>query len=159
MNGFQSSALAMGQDILNAAMQKNGDFGDYQYIEDMPQFVADSQRLKDGTKEIQVDKFVVFDAQVMTLPEKQKTDYLYLAMSVAKVNPVPEVDHAMFVGVSEDVVLPVYVEQSVVKKFAKLHEQYGAEGFRNRKMRFAGIHVYNYSKGPAIVVESIAAAP
>ncbi|WP_460188329.1 hypothetical protein [Thiomicrorhabdus hydrogeniphila] len=158
MNGFQSNALAMGQDILASAMQKNGDYGDYQFIKNMPEFVKQNTPVKEGTKEIQVNKFVVFDAKVMTLPEKQSTDYLNLAISVAKINPLPVVEHTMFVGVSDKMIIPVYVEKSVVAEIQRLYKRYGGEGFRADKLRFAGIHVYNYSKGPAIVVESIAEA-
>lgn len=157
MSGFQSS-LAMGQDILNAAIQKNEGYGDYAFIEDMAEFVKTNVPQKAGTREILHDKLVVFDAIVKTKPEAQDTEYLELAMAVIKINPKPEVEHGMFVEVAKDVVIPVYLEKSVVTEFDRLYERYGPEGFRDTKLRFAGVHIYNYSKGPAIIIESMAAS-
>lgn len=158
MSLSQFDAMALAQDALSSAKQANNDFGDYQFIDDMAEFVNKSKPSKKGTKEIQINKLVVFDAEVKTLPEEQKSEYLYLAMSVAKINPVPEVDNSMFVQVAPDMVIPVYLENSVAKQIHDLYEKYGSEGFKGKKMRFAGIHIYNYSKGPAIIVESMAAA-
>ena len=154
----QSSAMALAQDALSSAMQKNGNFGDYQYIENMADFVAKNKPSKKGTKEIQVNKLVVFDGTVLSLPEKQKTDYLSLTMEVAKLNPKPVVEHSIFVEVSTEpqVVIPVYIVKSVAAELERFYKSYGATGFKNQKIRFAGVHIYNYNKGPAIVVESIA---
>lgn len=154
----QLDAIALGEDALNSAKQANKDFGDYRFIEDMAVFVKENKPLKEGTKTILHEKFVVFDGEIKTLPEEQKTDYLYLAMSVAKVSPVPEVDHMMYVEVAPDMVIPIYVENETAKQIHSLYKKYGSDGFRGVKMRLAGIHIYNYSKGPAIIVESISSS-
>lgn len=157
MSGFESS-LAMGQDILNAAIQKNEGYGDYTFIDDMAAFVHNNQPKKEGTREIQHNQLVVFDGKVKTHPEKQNVEYLQMAMEMVDLKPKPQVEDAMFIEVADAVVIPVYLDKSVVKEFERLYERYGAEGFRSTKLRFAGVHVYNYSKGPAIVVESMAAS-
>jgi hypothetical protein len=156
MSSLSASSLAMGQQILDKAIQANQGYGDYEHIQDMAAFVEKNKPMKAGTKEIQVQKFVVFDAVIKTTPEKQTTDYLHTAMAVAKVNPVPKVEHMMFVEVAKDTIIPVYVTDEVVNEFNTLAERYGTESFRNKTLRFAGIHVYNYAKGPALVIESMA---
>ncbi|WP_319381304.1 hypothetical protein [Thiomicrorhabdus sp.] len=157
MSALSASSLAMAQDILSKAKQAHGDFGDYRYIEDMAEFVEQNKPMKEGTKEIQVNKLVVFDGVIKTAPEVQQTGYLQTALAVAKVDPVPQVKHMMFVEVAEDMVIPVYAAKEVVNEFNQLAKRYGVESFRGKNLRFAGIHVYNYSKGPAMVIESIAA--
>ncbi len=158
MKAFQSSALDMAQDALNSAKQSGGDFGDYKLIENMAVFVANSIPKVEGERHILINQFVVFDASVMSLPKAQKSDYINMAMEMTKIEPMPIIEHSMFLEVASDLVVPVYVEKSLVEELEHLKESYGAEELANVKLRFAGIHVYNYSKGPAIVVESVAAS-
>lgn len=132
----------------------NYDFGDYTYVKDMVTYVNDNKPVKEGTRTIMPDTLLVFDGIVMSLPKAQKTDYLQEAMAISQISPRPLVEDGMFIKVGQkadgsDVVIPVYVDKSVVD--AKTPNNPIKV---NQKMRFAGFHIYNYSKGPAIVVES-----
>lgn len=138
----------------SAKSQQNSEFGDYTYIEDMVDYVEKNRLAKEGERTIYPDKLIVFDGEVMSLPKSQKTSYLQEALLVAKINPSPVVEDGIFIKVGKkddgsDIVIPVYVDKSVISDTAankKIQVK--------QKMRFAGIHIYSYSKGPAIVVES-----
>ena len=75
-------------------------------------------------------------------------EYLFTALSLMQVEPLPKVSHRMFVESAEGSVIPVYVEDAVVREIK-------AKVAVDTQANFAGYHVYNYSKGPAIVVDSV----
>lgn len=92
---------------------------------------------------------VGFVARVKRLPEERKLTYVYTALELSGVRPLPEVGHRMFVETAEGRIIPVYVEK---KAAAKIAGQL-AEG---RAARFLGYHLYSHAKGPALLVVDFA---
>jgi hypothetical protein len=88
---------------------------------------------------------VRFLARMKRYPEEKQMTYVYTAMKVAGMKPIPEVTHRMFVATGEGRIIPVYVEK---KAAAKLRAGLKEEG----EARFLGYHVYSYEKGPAILI-------
>lgn len=100
---------------------------------------------KEGTREIVPLRPISFDAAVKQVPKEIKTDYLYEAMGIMKIDPLPVVTHRMFVETAKGHVMPVYVWDGVAKDFAAAAEP----------VRMVGFHIYTYSKGAAIIVDGV----
>lgn len=112
-------------------------------------------------KEVSLDSFIVenkveqkiikmaepitFEARMKRYPEKKAMSYVYEALQVAGVQPMPVIEHRMFIESKDGRIIPVYVEKNTVNKLkAGLKEEEFAH--------FVGYHVYSYAKGPAILV-------
>lgn len=105
-----------------------------------------------GAKLIKMAKPVSFDARMKRLPEERQVSYVYKALELSGVSPMPEIHHRMFVESDGGRIIPVYVEKGAVQKLnAGLKEE--------EKAHFLGYHVYSYAKGPAILVVDFAAIP
>jgi hypothetical protein len=88
---------------------------------------------------------ISFEARLKRHPEQRKVSYVYTAMEMGGLNPVPVVKHRMFVESTAGRIIPVYVDEASVgwiNKGLKLEQQ----------ARFVGYHLYSYDKGPAILV-------
>ena len=105
-----------------------------------------------GKKLIKMAKPVSFDARMKRFPEEREVSYVYTALELSGVSPMPEIKHRMFVESSGGRIIPVYVEKNAV---AKLNTGLKEED----KAHFLGYHVYSYSKGPAILVVDFSAIP
>jgi hypothetical protein len=113
---------------------------------DLDAYIAQQQPTSPGSRTILMPSGVEMLATVMRYPEKRAVKYLYTALEMMHVSPLPKVNHRMFIRSLEGRIIPVYVEDDSVhfiKKGLKEGEQ----------ARFRGYHVYNYSKGPALVIE------
>jgi hypothetical protein len=88
---------------------------------------------------------VSLQVKLMRLPEKRKIEYLYTAMSVAGIDPLPEVSHRMFVASASGAVIPVYVEDEAAKTISQTLKV-------NQDISLYAYHIYNYAKGPAYLV-------
>lgn len=98
-----------------------------------------------GNKLIRMAVPVSFAAKMKRQPEEKPLSYVYTAMEVAGVKPLPEVGHRMFVESGGGRIIPVYVEKQAAARLARgLKEEESA--------RFLGYHLYSYAKGPAILV-------
>ncbi|OAM90561.1 hypothetical protein AW736_07150 [Termitidicoccus mucosus] len=106
--------------------------------------IADVGEFK-GRKLVKMAVPVSFAARMKRRPEEKQMTYIYTALEVADIRPLPEVGHRMFVESKEGRIVPVYVEKQAA---ARLVEEL-AEG---AEARFSGYHVYSYSKGPALLV-------
>nr|WP_321465086.1 hypothetical protein [uncultured Desulfobulbus sp.] len=105
-----------------------------------------------GKKLIKMARPVSFDARMKRLPEERQVTYVYKALELSGVSPLPEINHRMFVESSGGRIIPVYVEKNAVLKLnAGLKEE--------EKAHFLGYHVYSYAKGPAILVVDFSAIP
>ena len=108
-------------------------------------FIEQEKKAGEGKKMIKMAVPVSFEAKMKRFPEEKKMAYIYTAMEMAGVNPLPEVEHRMFVESQQGRIIPVYVEKEAVKKLkAGLKEEDSA--------RFLAYHVYSYAKGPALLV-------
>ncbi len=122
----------------------------YQDI-DIDRLVETARPPKAGTSALFRPVPVRFGARIKQAPAKRKVEYLYTALSFFPLDPVPEVSHRMFLDTPGGHPLPVYVEDSLVKGLKRLGE--------GTAVIVSGFHVYNYSKGPAILVTGYQRAP
>lgn len=121
---------------------------------ELDRFIEQEQKAAtaNGKKIFRMAAPVSFDAKLKRQPEERQLEYVYTALQLAGVNPLPEVHHRMFVESVEGRIIPVYVEGNAVKKVnVGLKEE--------EKARFKGYHLYTYDKGPAILVVDFAAVP
>ncbi len=101
--------------------------------------------LEGGKKLLKMADPISFTARMKRFPEEKKMTYVYVALGVAGVQPMPVVEHRMFIESKEGRIIPVYVEKNVVEKLKNgLKEE--------EQAHFKGYHVYSYAKGPAILV-------
>ncbi|MFQ3226020.1 MAG: hypothetical protein ACI8Z5_002289 [Lentimonas sp.] len=115
---------------------------------DLDQFIEqeiESSDRMEGRRVLKMADPVSFVAGMKRFPEERKLTYIYTALEVAGVQPLPDIGHRMFVESEEGRIIPVYLErQAALRLAAELKE--GAEA------EFFGYHVYSYSKGPALLV-------
>lgn len=98
-----------------------------------------------GQKLIRKAQPICFEAHMKRFPEEKDMTYIYTALEMSGVQPLPDVSHRMFVESPEGSIIPVYVERQAAAKLAKgLAEEQSA--------LFMGYHVYSYDKGPAVLV-------
>lgn len=98
-----------------------------------------------GKKMITMGAPVSFEASLKRLPEAKKMRYVYVALEVGGAQPMPVVEHRMFIESKGGRIIPVYVEKAAVARInVGLKE--------TQQARFRGYHVYNYAKGPAILI-------
>ncbi len=98
-----------------------------------------------GQKVIKMAAPVRFTASLKQGPEEKSMTYIYTALEMTGVSPLPNVSHQMFVESAEGRIISVYVENQIVAQIAnELAEGQTAE--------FAAYHVYSYSRGPALLV-------
>ena len=93
-----------------------------------------------------------FEARLKRLPEERDLSYVYTALEVSGISPMPEVRHRMFIESAEGRIIPVYVEKGAA---ARLQSGLKLE----QRARFLGYHVYTYAKGPAILVVNFRPLP
>ncbi|AFL72261.1 hypothetical protein [Thiocystis violascens] len=122
----------------------------YQDI-DIDQLIKGARPEKKGTSAFFKPSPVRFGARIKQEPRKRDTDYLYTALSFFPLDPEPKVSHRMFVETPGGHILPVYVEDTQVEGIKRLGE--------GTATLFTGWHVYNYSKGPAILIVGYERAP
>lgn len=115
---------------------------------DLDKFVAEKQLSKPGTREIVSPAAISFSGTIRRVPEHIETQYVYTALSMMQVAPLPAVNYRMFVESASGKILPVYVWDQAVGKLSKL-------GVTSTPVKLAGFHVYTYSKGPAIIVDAV----
>jgi hypothetical protein len=120
---------------------------EFQSVE-LDQFIEEAIASSEGMEGRRVLKMadpVSFVARMKRFPEEKKMTYIYTALEMAGVRPLPDVGHQMFVESKEGRIIPVYLERHAVLRL----EKELAEG---DEAQFFGYHVYSYSKGPALLV-------
>lgn len=115
---------------------------------DLDKYIDEQRPVFPGTKTVIQPRRIELTATLQEYPVEREISYLYTALSMMHVDPMPKVNHRMFIRSSEGKVIPVYVEDDTVSSIKK----YIKEG---EVATFSGYHVYNYDKGPAIVVNSV----
>ncbi|MEM6974333.1 MAG: hypothetical protein AAF577_16175 [Pseudomonadota bacterium] len=108
-------------------------------------FVETTKPRTVGTREIVQPSGLRFTAAIKRAPEKIETKYIYQALAMMRVAPLPQINHRMFVQSAGGKILPVYVHDAAVPALTGQPLEAPVE--------LAGFHVYTYSKGPAIVVD------
>lgn len=115
---------------------------------DLDRFIEQEKKASEkleGKKLIMRAVPVQFVATIKRLPEQKKLTYIYTALEVAKVSPLPDVEHQMFVQSKEGQIISVYVEKRAATRLSK-------EMTAGKTADFFGYHVYTYKRGPAILV-------
>lgn len=102
-----------------------------------------------GRKILKMAAPVSFQARLKSAPEAKDMVYIYSALEVAEVRPLPEVGHQMFLESAGGRVFAVYVEKRVAARLA-------AGLAVGQEARFLGYHVYSYKKGPAFLIVDFA---
>lgn len=135
----------------NAAPEQDPDKSETFASIELDRFIEQEQKaIGNGKKMIKMAVPVSFEARMKRLPEQRQMEYIYTALELIGVSPMPEVHHRMFIESGEGRIIPVYVEQKAV---ARLNSGLKEE----EKAVFRGYHVYSYAKGPAIMVVDFAA--
>ena len=118
---------------------------DFKLIELDGFIVQEKNAIGKGGKVIKLANPISFNAKMKRYPEERQMSYIYKALEISGVSPMPEVNHRMFIESEEGRIIPVYVEKNVVEKLMKGLKVEG-------RAKFIGYHVYSYAKGPAILV-------
>jgi hypothetical protein len=120
---------------------------------ELDRFIEQEQKAAEkGKKMIKMMVPLSFEAKLKRQPEEKQMEYVYTALELSGVKPIPEVHHRMFIESGEGRIIPVYIEANAVKKVNNSLKE-------EDKARFQGYHVYSYAKGPAILVVDFAAIP
>ncbi len=117
---------------------------------DIDHYVATQRPSEAGTTVMIKPRPVSFSAAVKQYPRSREVTYLYTVLDFFPLDPRPEVGHRMFVTTPQGHIMPLYVEGSLVDKIKHQLSEGGDY------VAFYGYHVYNYSKGPAILVTGFA---
>jgi len=121
--------------------------GEYKGV-NLDEFITEQQPVSQGSKVILNPAHIKTIARLKSYPEKRQVQYLYTALSMMQVSPMPAVNHRMFIESTEGQIIPVYVEDIIAEEIQ--------QGIKlETTVLLKGYHVYNYSKGPAIVIESV----
>lgn len=131
--------------LLNISYVKANVVDSYQAV-DLDTFITTQQPLKKGKRFIVKPKGTKIQAEVVAMPEEKQIKYAYTALMMMNVNPLPSIDHRMFIRSAAGKVISVYVEEKAVNKISN-HLKVGEQAF------FTGYHIYNYRLGPAIVID------
>lgn len=137
---FCSVNLFAGEEVLRFG-------GEYKGV-NLDEFIMQQQPVAQGSKVILNPAHIKTIARLKSYPEKRQVQYLYTALSMMQVSPMPAVNYRMFIESTEGQIIPVYVEDIAVQEIIddiKLESTVLLKGY----------HVYNYAKGPAIVIESV----
>lgn len=125
-----------------------GAFDQEPAIIDLDKYIEEQRPVFPGTKTVIQPRRIELTATLQEYPVKKEISYLYTALSMMHVDPMPKVNHRMFIRSTEGKIIPVYVEDDTVSSIRKNIKE-------GEIATFSGYHVYNYDKGPAIVVNSI----
>ena len=117
---------------------------------DLDVYAAAHRPEKDGTREIIAPAPLRFAGRLRSLPERIEAEYIYTALSVMQVAPIPQINHTIFVESASGAVRAVYLRDDAVDA-AK------AAGL-DAPVELSGFHVYTYSRGPAIVIDGLTRA-
>ena len=88
---------------------------------------------------------VSFSATLLQGPKAQRSDYLRQVLSMMPPEPMPQVQQGIVLGYGNSQGMPAYIDQAIAKRLQ-------TELKIGERRRFYALHVYNYSKGPALVV-------
>lgn len=90
---------------------------------------------------------VQFTAQLQTAPKPGTFKLVYDALNFWDMKPLPEVTYSAFVRTPEGEVISVYIEKQAAQRMLE-HLKPG------EPTTFYALHIYNYSKGPRLLLMS-----
>lgn len=121
----------------------------YQQVE-LARLVESSRTPVAGQKIVIRPSPVSFSATLLQMPVPQRSDYLRQVLGMMQTARVPTVEQRVVLGYGDNKGMPAYIEQVAARRLA-------AEAKAGERRRFYALHVYNYSKGPALVITSFGA--
>lgn len=144
---FSHSSIAQNTSGLLVPSYTGSISGDPKSIGLQP-FIDAERNAYQGTITIVPPLNIRFNAVIKSLPEKKSFSYLYKALALMQVTPLPNIAHQMFVGAPNGDVIAVYVDSRVADQISKSVEL-------ETMATWYGYHIYSYSRGPAIVIENV----
>lgn len=114
---------------------------------DLKELVSKAATGASGQRIIFAPTAIRFKAALGALPVAQKADYLYTALGMMKVGNPPKVSQRIGIDFGGERLLPAYIEDGAATRLGK-------ETRIGQSLTFYAYHVYNYSKGPALLVTS-----
>lgn len=116
----------------------------------LTELVARAKPAVPGGKTILNPKAISFEAALLALPSPQKSDYLMSALTLMRVSNPPKVSQRVLLGYGDQQRLPAYIEDAAANRLKSALKT-------GQTARFYAFHVYNYSKGPALVITAFEA--
>ena len=114
---------------------------------DLKELVSKSRTEVPGQRIIFAPSPIKFRATLASLPSPQKADYLLAALSMMKVSNPPKVSQRIGLDYGGEKAVAAYIDDSVAERLSK-------DGKAGQTMTFYAYHVYNYSRGPALLITS-----
>lgn len=114
---------------------------------DLKELVNKSRTEVPGQRIIFAPSPIKFRATLASLPSPQKADYLLAALSMMKVSNPPKVSQRIGLDYGGEKAVAAYIDDSVAERLSK-------DGKAGQALTFYAYHVYNYSRGPALLITS-----
>lgn len=114
---------------------------------DLKTMVATSRSEVPGQRIIFAPSPVKFRATLAAMPAPQKADYLKKALGLMGVGGTLQVSQRIGIGYGGDKALVAYIDDTAAARLAR-------EAKVGQQLDFYAYHVYNHSRGPALVVTS-----
>lgn len=114
---------------------------------DLKELVTKSRTEVPGQRIIFAPAPVKFRATLASQPTPQKAEYLLAALSMMKISNPPKVTQRIAIDYGGEKAIAVYIDDSVAERLNK-------DAKAGQALTFYAYHVYNYSRGPALLVTS-----
>lgn len=114
---------------------------------DLKELVSKSRTEVPGQRIIFAPSPVKFRATLVSLPTPQKAEYLLAALSMMKISNPPKVTQRVGLDYGGDKAIAAYIDDSVASRLGK-------DVKAGQALTFYAFHVYNYSRGPALLITS-----
>ncbi|MDR0578330.1 MAG: hypothetical protein LBI87_12580 [Candidatus Accumulibacter sp.] len=116
---------------------------------DLRKLVAGARTELPGQRIIFAPAAVRFRAVLAAMPAPQKTDYLKKALAMMGIEDIGAISQRIGIDYGGEKALAAYIEDSAASRLAQ-------EAKPGQSLQFYAYHVYNHSRGPALVVTSFA---
>lgn len=116
---------------------------------DLKELVAASRTEVPGQRIIFAPSPIRFRATLAALPSPQKSEYLMSALGMMKISSPPKVSQRIALAYGGEKALAAYVEDGTAARLAR-------EVKPGEARTFYAFHVYNSSRGPALLIMSFA---
>lgn len=114
---------------------------------DLKELVTKSRTEVPGQRIIFAPSPVKFRATLVSLPTAQKADYLLAALAMMKVGNPPKVTQRIGLDYGGEKAIAAYIDDDVAARLSK-------DAKAGQVLTFYAFHVYNYSRGPALLISS-----
>lgn len=140
------SALAQSQPAAAASSAPADPAAAYKDV-DLKTMVGNSRSEVPGQRIIFAPSPVKFRATLAAMPAPQKADYLKKALSMMGVGGTLQVSQRIGIDYGGDKALAAYIDDAAAARLTR-------EARIGQQLNFYAYHVYNHSRGPALVVTS-----